>query len=87
MQPSVAKYCLKLLQFAGEKSEGIRQVKFALADMLGTLKVMLKWPVKNKYVLDFKTENNVIEFLVALVSYEAVYKCDEELGPGCAVSH
>ena len=66
LQPSVAKYCLKLLQFAGEKSEGIRQVKFAFADMLGNHKVMLKWPVKNKHVLDFKTENNVIEILSIL---------------------
>ena len=35
--------------------------------MHGNLKVMLKLHVKNKHVLDFKTENNVMEILSVLM--------------------
>ena len=50
----------------GQKFERTWQVKFVFVDMYGNLKVMLKWPIKNKHVLDFKTENNVIEILSVL---------------------
>ena len=42
LQPSLMKYHLKLLQFAGEKFEGICFVKFLFADIHGKPKVMLK---------------------------------------------
>ena len=68
LQPCLTKYRFKLLQFAGEKFEDIWQVKFVFADMPGNLKVMLNWPPKNRHVLDFKTESDVIEILSVLES-------------------
>ena len=54
-------------EIPGQKFERIWQVKFVFVDMHGNLKVMLKWHVKNKHVLDFKTENNVMETLSVLM--------------------
>ena len=41
-------------------------MKFVFADMHGNLKVIIKWPVKDKHVLDFKSGNDVIQILSVL---------------------
>ena len=69
LQPSLTKRRLKLLQYAKEK--------FLYADMHGNLKVVLNPPIGNRYVVDFKTKEDVGHILASLrtdhyegISYE-----------------
>ena len=76
-QPSLTKRRLELLQYAKEKLTAVRQVKFSYADMHGNLKVVLNTPIRNRYVVGFKTKEDIGEILASLgtddyegISYE-----------------
>ena len=63
LQPSLTGHRIGLLKFANSQFEGAKNVKFAYADMHGTLKAMLNTPVRNKSILEFKTKMEVMEIL------------------------
>ena len=63
LQPSLTRHQIGLLKFANSQFEGAKNIKFAYADMHGTLKAMLNTPVRNKSILEFKTKMEVMEIL------------------------
>ena len=76
-QPSLTKRRLELLQYAKEKLTAVREVKFSYADMHGNLKIVLNTPIRNRYVVGFKTKEDIGEILASLgaddyegISYE-----------------
>ena len=76
-QPSLTKRRLELLQYAKEKLTAVKEVKFSYVDMHGNLKVVLNTPIRNRYVVDFKTKEDIGEILASLgtddyegISYE-----------------
>ena len=76
-QPSLTKCQLELLQYAKEKLTAVREVKFSYADMHGNLKVVLNTPIRNRYVIRFKTKKGIGQILASLgtddyegISYE-----------------
>ena len=81
LQPSLTRHRIGLLKFVNSQFEGAKNIKFAYADMHGTLKVMLKLktPVRNKSILEFKTKMEVMEILNLADSldedaYEDIYE-------------
>ena len=81
LQPSLTRHRIGLLKFINSQFEGAKNIKFAYADMHGTLKVMLKLktPVRNKSILEFKTKMEVMEILNLADSldedaYEDIYE-------------
>ena len=79
LQPSLTRQQLGLLKFANSQLEGAKNFKFAYADMHGTLQVMLKTPVRNKSILEFKTKIEVMEILhladgLDEDAYEGIYE-------------
>ena len=78
LQPSLRIYRIGLLKFANSQFEGAKNIKFAYADMHGTLKVMLKTPVRNKSIVEFKPKMEVMEILnladdLDEDAYESIY--------------
>ena len=76
-QPSLTKHRLELLQYAKEKLAAVKEIKFPYADMHGNLKVVLNTPIRNRYVVGFKTKEDVGQILASLgtddyerISYE-----------------
>ena len=63
LQPSLTRHRIGLLKFANSQSEGAKNIKFAYANMHGSLKAMLNTPVRNKSILEFKTKIEVMEIL------------------------
>ena len=79
LQPSLTGHRIGLLKFANSQFEGAKNVKFAYADMHGTLKAMLNTPVRNKSILEFKTKMEVMEILnladgLDEDTYEGIYE-------------
>ena len=77
LQPSLTKRRLELLQYAKEKLAAVKEIKFPYADMHGNLKVVLNTPIRNRYVVGFKTKEDVGQILESLgtndyegISYE-----------------
>ena len=77
LQPSLTKRRLELLQYAKEKLTTVKEITFPYADMHGNLKVVLKTPIKNRYVVGFKTKEDIGQILASLstddherISYE-----------------
>ena len=78
LQPSLTRHQIGLLKFANSQFEGAKNIKFAYADMHGTLKVMLKTPVRNKSIVEFKPKMEVMEILnladdLDEDAYESIY--------------
>ena len=55
----------------------VKEIKFPYGDMHGNLKVVLNTPIKNRYVVGFKTKEDVGQILASLgtndyegISYE-----------------
>ena len=78
LQSSPTKRRLELLQYAKEKLTAVKEIKFPYADMHGNLKVVLNTPIRNRYVVGFKTKEDVGQILTSLgtdnyegISYEA----------------
>ena len=44
----------------------MEEVKFVFADVHGSLKLILNTPVKNRYVTDFKIEENITNLISSL---------------------
>ena len=63
LQPSLKKRWLKLLQYAKEKLTAVKEIKFPYADIHGNLKVVLNTPIRNRYVIGFKTKKDVGQIL------------------------
>ena len=77
LQPSLTKHRLELLQYAKEKLTAVKEIKFPYADMHENLKVVLNTPIRNRYVVGFKTKEDVGQILTSLgtddyegISYE-----------------
>ena len=63
LQPSLTKRRLELLQYAKEKLTAVKEIKFPYADIHGNLKVVLNTPIRNRYVIGFKTKKDVGQIL------------------------
>ena len=63
LQPSLTKRQLELLQYAKEKLTAVKEIKFPYADIHGNLKVVLNTPIRNRYVIGFKTKKDVGQIL------------------------
>ena len=77
LQLSLTKRRLDILQYAKEKLAAVKEIKFPYADMHGNLKVVLNTPIRNSYVVGFKTKEDVCQILASLgtddyegISYE-----------------
>ena len=77
LQPSLTERRLELLQYAIEKLTAVKEIKSPYADMHGNLKVVLNTPIRNRYVVGFKTKENVGQILTSVstedyewISYE-----------------
>ena len=68
----------QLLGLANERFREVDQVKFTYADMHGNIKVMLRYPVQRKYVLQIQSENDITNILSRLHSE---YECFDEIYP------
>ena len=66
LQPSLTKRRLELLQYVKEKLVAVKEMKFPYADMHGNLKVVLNTPIRNRYVVGFKTKEDVGQILASL---------------------
>ena len=74
LQPSLTERRLELLQYAIEKLTAVKEIKSPYADMYGNLKVVLNTPIRNRYVVGFKTKENVGQILtsVSTEDYEGI---------------
>ena len=74
LQPSLTERRLELLQYAIEKLTAVKEIKSPYADMYGNLKVVLNTPIRNRYVVGFKTKENVVLILTSLSTedYEGI---------------
>ena len=74
LQPSLTERRLELLQYAIEKLTAVKEIKSPYADMHGNLKVVLNTPIRNRYVVGFKTKENVGQILtsVSTEDYEGI---------------
>ena len=77
LQLSLTKRWVKLLQYAKEKLTAVKEIKFPYADMHRNLKVVLNTPIRNRYVVGFKTKEYAGQILASLgtddyegISYE-----------------
>ena len=77
LQPSLTKRRLELLQYAEENLKTVKEIKFPYAELHAILKVVLNTPIRNRYEVGFKTEEDVGEILSSLgtgnyegISYE-----------------
>ena len=66
LQPSFASQRLKLLKIARDQRSEMEEVKFPYADMHDNLKFILKTPVKMRYVIYFKTKEDITNFIFSL---------------------
>ena len=66
LQPSLTKQRLDLLKIASDRTREMEDVKFPYADMHGNLKLILNNPIKNRYVIDFKTEEDITNITALL---------------------
>lgn len=66
LQPSLTKQRLDLLKIASDRTREMEDVKFPYADMHGNLKLILNNPIKNRYVIDFKTEEDITNIITLL---------------------
>lgn len=66
LQPSFASQRLKLMKIARDQRSEMEEVKFPYADMHDNLKFILKTPVKMRYVIDFKTKEDITNFIFSL---------------------
>ena len=66
LQPSLTKHRLGLLQYAKEKLTAVKEIKFPDADIHGNLKVVLNTPIRNWYLVEFKTKEDVGQILASL---------------------
>ena len=55
LQPSLTKSWLELLQYAKEKLTAVKEVRFPYADIHGNLKIVINTPMRNRYLIGFKT--------------------------------
>ena len=79
LQPSSTRHRTGLLKFANSQFEGAKNIKFAYANMHGSLKAMLNTPVRKKSILEFKTKMEVMEILnlaegLGEDAYEGIYE-------------
>ena len=74
LQPSLTERRLELLQYAIEKLTAVKEIKSPYADMYGNLKVVLNTPIRNRYVVGFKTKEDVVLILTSLSTedYEGI---------------
>ena len=49
-----------------KKLVAVKEIKFPYADMHGNLKVALNTPIRNRYVVGFKTKGDVGQILASL---------------------
>ena len=66
LQPSLTSQRLKLLKIARDRTSEMEEVKFPHAEVHGNLKFILNTPVKNRYVIDFKTEEDITNLIYSL---------------------
>ena len=79
LQSSLTRHRIELLKFANSQFEGAKNIKFAYADLHGSLKAMLNTPVRNNSILEFKTKMEVMEILnladgLGEHAYEGIYE-------------
>ena len=74
LQPSLTERRLELLQYAIEKLTAVKEIKSPYADLHGNLKVVLNTPIRNRYVVGFKTKEDVGQILTSLSTedYEGI---------------
>ena len=74
LQTSLTERRLELLQYAIEKLTAVKEIKSPYADMHGNLKVVLNTPIRNRYVVGFKTKEDVGQILtsVSTEDYEGI---------------
>ena len=58
-----------------EKLTAVKEVKLPYADMHENLKIMLNSPIRNRYVIEFKTNEDVGQILMPLgiEDYEGIF--------------
>ena len=66
LQPSITSQQLNLLKIAQDQTSEMEEVKFLHADVNGNLRFILNTPVKNRYVIDFKTEALITNLIYSL---------------------
>ena len=54
------------MKIASDRMREMEDVKFTYADMHGNLKLILNNPIKNRYVIDFKTEEDITNITALL---------------------
>ena len=63
LQLSLTSQQLKLLKITQDMTSTMEEVKFPYADMHSGLKFILNTPVKNRYIIDFKTEEDITNLI------------------------
>ena len=66
LQPSLTSQRLKLVKIVRDRTSEMEEVKFPYADVHGNLKFFLNTPIKNRYVIDFKTEEEITNLIYSL---------------------
>lgn len=66
LQPSLTSQQLKLLKIAWDRTSDMEEVKFPYADVYGNLKFILDILVKYRYVIEFKTEEDITNLIYLL---------------------
>ena len=59
LQPSLISQQLNLLKIARDQTSEMEEVKFPYTDVHGNLMFILNMPVKNRYVIDFKINEDI----------------------------
>ena len=67
LQLSPTSQGLKLLKIARDRTSKMEKVKFTYADVHGNLKFTLNTPVKDRYVTDFKTEEDITNLWMKII--------------------
>ena len=78
LQPSLTKSWLELLQYAKEKLKAVKEVRFPYADMHGNLKIVMNTPRRNRYLIGFKTKDDIGQILAHLHIQDYEEKSNEQ---------
>ena len=78
LQPSLTKSWLELLQYAKEKLTAVKEVRFPYADMHGNLKIVMNTPMRNRYLIGFKTKDDIGQILAYLHTQDYEEKSNEQ---------
>ena len=66
LQPLPTKRQLELLQYVKEKLTAIKEAKFLYADIHGNLKIVQNTSIRNRWVVGFKTKEDIGQILPSL---------------------